>query len=151
MQTVTAFSPECFWHPLLWALITGAVHLLGMTTFQLDVYVQVDKGIQPNPSLRHRFESWIQDEFVPCAYQSKTSIVYKSETYSFAFMSWIAALATLAHFVYGTLVFSSTLFISSQDAVTVLVRFLTSTLCCRAILVYELNGMRQASEAGMAQ
>jgi hypothetical protein len=44
--------------------------------------------------------------------------------------------------MYGTLVFSSILFISAQDAVKVAARYLASTLVCRVILMFEIMGMR---------
>jgi hypothetical protein len=46
------------------------------------------------------------------------------------------------HIIFGTLTFSSLLFISVRDAVTVIGRYLASLLLCRAILTYELACLR---------
>ena len=47
-----------------------------------------------------------------------------------------------AHWIFGTLVFSSTLFIGTLDALGVIARYLASALVCRIILLVELAGVR---------
>ena len=61
-------------------------------------------------------------------------------------MSWVTATGTAVIIVYGTLVFSSLMFISTQDATIIVARYLVSALICRAVLIAELNGMRSAKK-----
>jgi len=57
--------------------------------------------------------------------------------------NWLTSLFTLVHILYGTMVFSSILFVSSKDAVVVVSRFLASALVCRVILSLELSQMQK--------
>jgi len=66
-------------------------------------------------------------------------------------LNWAAVLLAYAHWISGTLVFSSTLFIGTLDAVAVIARYLASALLCRMILLVELAGMRGVEEADTAR
>ena len=55
---------------------------------------------------------------------------------------WVALILAYAHWIFGTLVFSSTLFIGTLDAFGVIARYLASALICRMVLLVELAGMR---------
>lgn len=52
----------------------------------------------------------------------------------------------MLHIVFGTLVFSGILFISTQDATAVVARFFASALVCRLVMMYELAGIREATD-----
>jgi hypothetical protein len=43
-------------------------------------------------------------------------------------------------------VFASVLFVSTPEALVVIVRLLASAICCRLIVTYELYGMRYVSQ-----
>ena len=58
-------------------------------------------------------------------------------------------LLTVSHIIFGTLIFSSTLFIGPRDALLALVRFIGSALGCRMVLMYELARLREAYKAGL--
>ena len=66
----------------------------------------------------------------------------KPETNLPLFISWLTSTVVILHVIYGTAILSSTLFVSALDALGVIGQFLGSTLVCRAILTYELRGMR---------
>ena len=61
--------------------------------------------------------------------------------------AWVLSLNLAAAFIgfllliYGTILFSSLLFIGPLDALGAIVRYLVSTLLCRCILAFELNGI----------
>jgi hypothetical protein len=55
----------------------------------------------------------------------------------------VASLFTLAHLVYGTLIFSSLLFVSTTEAVLVVVRYFITSLVCRLVLFLELDSMEK--------
>lgn len=88
----------------------------------------------------------VQDEFTLCAMHNRTQLELKGKDSPWTVLVfWVAATGTAAIVVYGTVVFSSTLFISTSDATVVVVRYMLSALLCRAILMYELDGMRRVN------
>jgi hypothetical protein len=60
------------------------------------------------------------------------------------FLSWFTSSGTAIVVIYGTLVFSSFMFIATQNATIIVLRYLVSALICRAVLKSELDGMRRA-------
>lgn len=57
-------------------------------------------------------------------------------------LNWAAVMLAYGQLIFGTVVFSSTLFIGSLDAFGVIARYLVSALLCRAIILVEFAGMR---------
>ena len=68
------------------------------------------------------------------------------ETRIAVYLNWVAVILAYAHWIFGTLVFSSTLFIGTLDAFGVIARYLASALVCRMILLVELAGIRGVEE-----
>jgi hypothetical protein len=66
------------------------------------------------------------------------------ETYWFTIFSWFTAILTVCHVIYGTLTFSSMLFISVRDSIAVIGRYFLSVMCCRIVLMYELAELRDS-------
>ena len=66
-------------------------------------------------------------------------------------LNWVAVILAYAHWIFGTLVFSSTLFIGTLDALGVIARYLASALVCRMILLVELAGIRGLEETETAK
>lgn len=56
----------------------------------------------------------------------------------------LADVMSFVHLVFGTLVFSSLMFIATLDATKIVLRYMVSGLLCRFVLLYELSGMRAA-------
>lgn len=50
------------------------------------------------------------------------------------------------HVIFGTLAFSSMQFISVKDAFGVIGRYTASVIVCRVIVMYELSGLRSATD-----
>jgi hypothetical protein len=88
----------------------------------------------------------IQDESRLSKDQYPANLALKNEGPYFLFVSWLCLFGTVVH-IFGTLVFSSMGFITTLDAVTVAFQFLGSIIICRAILMFELNGMTQVVRA----
>ncbi|KAK0736677.1 hypothetical protein B0T21DRAFT_367345 [Apiosordaria backusii] len=98
---------------------------------------------------RRVFTQLIQREFQTC-YRSRvqvpTKLRVKKESELSVFCTWVTSIATVSHIIYGTLIFSSILFVSTSDAIQIVARFVTSTVICRVILVFEIAGMQQSIE-----
>ncbi|ETI27369.1 hypothetical protein G647_09559 [Cladophialophora carrionii CBS 160.54] len=142
IQTVCSFAPEDAFLPALWAFLAIAVHFFGTWSVYLRTRIVL---LEPNVTRSWTQHIWrrICAEFTPSAAREVARLEIKDETYLYIFLSWFTSMGTVLHIVYGTLVFSSILFISTSDAVTVVARYLASTLVCRAIVMYELSGLRQ--------
>lgn len=87
---------------------------------------------------------WLWNEANPSANHAKLEFNIKART-TFC-LNWVALILAYAHWIFGTLVFSSTLFIGTLDALGVIARYLASAIICRMILLVELAGIRGAEE-----
>lgn len=65
-------------------------------------------------------------------------------------LNHLAVILGYAHWIFGTLLFSSALFIGTLNASGVMARYLASALICRTILLIEIAGIRGVEEAQTA-
>lgn len=65
---------------------------------------------------------------------------------SVLFLNYCCGALGFFHIVFGTLVFSSLLFIMHVDALLCVSRLVISAACCRLILAMELGGMKSSQE-----
>ena len=140
IRTLCSFSLDTAYLPALWAFLAAVVHLFGAAAVAMRVRIGEVRSDKPTRgrSIRQR----IRDEFRLSKDQAEATITLQEETPYFIFISWFTSSGTVVHIIFGTLVFSSLLFITTLDAVTVVFQFLGSTIICRAILMFELSGMR---------
>ncbi|KAG7294411.1 hypothetical protein NEMBOFW57_004482 [Staphylotrichum longicolle] len=132
VQAVCSFSSETVYHPPLWAALAVVLHAWGAWTVRMRNFV----GLAAR-------------EFRTCycgSVEGKLKLAVKDRTAWFIFCTWITSIGTVAHIIYGTLIFSSILFVSTSDAVKIVARFVASTVVCRVILVFEITGMQQRVE-----
>jgi hypothetical protein len=142
IRTVCSIAAQTAYMPALWAFLAIAVHFFGSWSVYLRVRI-VTGGSNINISGRGRLLQRILREFVPSAAREEAELEIKDETYGYIFLAWFTSVCTVLHIIYGTLLFSSILFIETPDAVIVVIRYLSSTLVCRAIVMFELSGLRQ--------
>ncbi|KAH0533899.1 hypothetical protein FGG08_007481 [Glutinoglossum americanum] len=128
----------------LWAFLAPAIQVSGSIAFRLRFKV-VDIDAGDGRRKRGRFVQRLINEFSPCSTQGRSSILWKRETTFFLIWSWTVSAVAACHILFGTLAFSSLLFIAVKDALTVATRFIASAIVCRAILVFELSGMRETT------
>jgi hypothetical protein len=144
-RTIVAWAANFSYFHLVWSLAVVIIHILGCLTIRLRAKAKSGQGDnEVRPSLRERAQRRLSDEFWPCALHDLTDLEWRPESIWFLIMAWCSSTGTILHMVFGTLVFSGTLFISVQDSLTVVFRYFISALVCRIILMYELAGMRQA-------
>ena len=84
----------------------------------------------------------MRQEFKLSAYQQRGNLMLREETNFFSFASWCTSTGVILHLIFGTMVLSGTLFVCGKEAVMIGARLLLSTLACRAILTYEIRGLR---------
>jgi len=87
---------------------------------------------------------WLRREFVSCLWQEKAEFVWGPQSVTYVLLSLSQALLCVGHILYGTAIFSSQLFIMPTDAVIIVARYVASALVCRAVLVFEITGMRSS-------
>ena len=103
----------------------------------------------PEPS--NFFSRWFHSESTPSAFSTKLEDLtklkdYQQTTKAQTFKS-LASACVFVHFVFGTLVFSSTLFIGTLDALGIVGRYLASALLCRIVILLEIGGIKGVKEA----
>ncbi|KAF2872861.1 hypothetical protein BDV95DRAFT_491077 [Massariosphaeria phaeospora] len=140
--TVNTISCDDVYYPLLWAALAVVIHLHGIVALALRVVADPERRGCVNKMAR-----WLRHEFMPCSTQDKVVLQRVPETYFFLVLSGWVSVGTVAHILYGTVAFSSLQFIGYVDSVRIIGRLLASTVVCRAVLRFELAGMRNAMEA----
>jgi hypothetical protein len=86
----------------------------------------------------------VKRQLTPLAQQQSLTLSLVQETRLYIFISWATSLLSACHVIFGTLTFSSMLFISVKDSLTVISRFMASVLLCRIILMYKLSTLRES-------
>lgn len=142
VKTVCSFSSDSAFQPALWGFLALVIHFAGCLAVVLRFHCQSSESTTGERTWARR----IKTEFQLTALHSPATLHCREETYFFIFCSWCTSTGTVLHIMYGTLVFSSILFISAQDSVKVAIRYLFSTLICRVILMFEIMGMRYVME-----
>jgi hypothetical protein len=130
-KTVCTFTPTTEYLPLVWALAGIAVHMVGILAFRLRARLRLRQQRALGP-----FEEWRI-----CRYQKEATLTLREQSWAFIFMSWLTSTGYIIHIIIGTLIFSTTLFISADTALKVAARYLGSTLACRIVLMFEMAGM----------
>ncbi|KAK4042522.1 hypothetical protein C8A01DRAFT_33465 [Parachaetomium inaequale] len=164
VQTLCSFSTESTYHPLLWAATALLANTVSAIATLLRIAItehQHEHGHRPGPPvvlssspppvtyytlLPAKLQRMLQREFQLSGAPSHTTtsiiITRKPNSYPAAIAAWLTSTGTILHIIYGTITFSTVVFISTQDALGVVARYLVSTLVCRIILNFELSGMR---------
>ncbi|GAW21897.1 hypothetical protein ANO14919_114230 [Xylariales sp. No.14919] len=151
-QAVISFSSDNPYQPLLWYFFALVIHIFGTITVRLRVRLQSDTGSSPREA---EWEGWsfipsvwakVRQEFKLSGHQPVTVLRIRKEMLMFYLFSWITSTGTIVHIIYGTLIFSGTLFVGTQDAILVAFRYFLSTVVCRIILMMEISGMRQSTK-----
>ena len=147
---------------LAWALLPLAIHFVAAVSYNIEIS-RAEKHIRSearngdtrrSPLIRsltflHKRAqlSWLAKEFTICANQPKgLESLLKEKKMSFVavFLNCVASLMAFFHLLFGTMIFSSLVFVAVWDIMnSILWRYLLSTAVCRLILLVELAGMRE--------
>lgn len=122
-----------FWRP-------AVIHIAGVITLHVRVKTISSKKDKARPG-NSGFAAWTPNQFTPSALQPAKRSIWRENNAAFVALSWFLNVVTLAHVVFGTLIFSSPLFSSVIDAVTIVARYSLSAMVCRAVVRMELSGM----------
>jgi hypothetical protein len=136
VKTVTAVSTVTEFLPALWVATSVIIHILGAWAVRLRTSILLVEHAT-------RSESLFIQEWMLSAVQPQATLQLKPEELLFIFISWLVSTGIILHIVFGTLVLAGTLFITPQDALCVVARYLASTILCKTVLMYEIVGMRE--------
>jgi hypothetical protein len=144
------------YHWILWTYIAAAIHSFGLLAFHsrsewrhLASSPQTDEA-KLSKALHHRVRSCIANEFQLCSQHAPQRFMWRRENLlSFLLSAWVSFLI-VAHIIYGTTIFSSTQLVLGADAIGIIARYMASAIVCRAVLVFELYGLRHVSELELA-
>ncbi|KAH8890663.1 hypothetical protein GQ53DRAFT_867037 [Thozetella sp. PMI_491] len=137
--SVCSFSSQLHSLPAIWVCLGLAVHFFG--TIGVWLRMQLEESHEKPRTPR----AILSQEFLLNSRWSAATLSFRRETYFFTFMSWFASTTNVLHIIFGTVVFSSLLFIGCADAVTISLRCLASAMVCRVILMFEISGMRRTA------
>ncbi|KAL7793059.1 hypothetical protein V8C37DRAFT_111206 [Trichoderma ceciliae] len=122
VRSVSTWICESWWLPLIWVLIPSVIHVFGAISFRLT------------PKKSENSSSGGGD---------KHEIKVSPPTASTLLFNIVAVSCVSVHIMFGTLAFSSLLFLTVLDAVRVVVQFALSAMVCRFIGQYELMLMSE--------
>jgi hypothetical protein len=95
-------------------------------------------------NLRRFLRDWVVGEVRMTATQKDVHVDEFPETHTYVVLTWVSSVCIIAHILFGTIVFSSIVFIGPEDALGVVIRYMVSVMVCRMVLMYELAGLRDA-------
>lgn len=153
-HTAEAFSP------LLWVFLCVPILALSMQVLHLE---RAPADTTPPKQIEGSFKrfwltrAWesvkygLAQEAKPCAWKdahTKAKVkLTKKRRYWIMVLNWSINLLVWVQIIYGTIVLSSELFISLFTSLQVLGRFLSGAIVCRAVLEFEMYGLREISKS----
>jgi hypothetical protein len=121
----------------IWAWIGILIHGLGA----LALHLRTKTKTLGQEYGRHRGHAFF-NQFKLLSRKTQLCIEIRRESLLFLGIYWFTTLLTVCHIIYGTILFSSMLFISVLDAISVIGRLMASVIVCRIVLSYELVNLQ---------
>ncbi|KAI0420353.1 hypothetical protein F5X98DRAFT_371766 [Xylaria grammica] len=137
IKTVCSFDTENQYYPLGWALISLPIHVISSWATWLRMRFQ--KG---GRGKHGSFGQRLADEFTLSAQQRPSTLEFRDESPTFVALSWLSSTAIITQILYGTVVFSSILFLGTAVVGRIIPRYWLSAVLCRAVLMFEIAGIR---------
>ncbi|PHH78950.1 hypothetical protein CDD80_5982 [Ophiocordyceps camponoti-rufipedis] len=139
--TVCTFVPTLAYFPAVWHLAVVLIHLIAWAVASVRVR-------SPRRDYGFCAMRWLRIELVPSAWAKRFTLESRHQGGGLEYV--LVAVEFLLYFMipmqilYGTIVLSGLVFVSVMDAVVIATWYMLSTVVCRAILWYEIAGMRYA-------
>ncbi|TRX89604.1 hypothetical protein FHL15_009513 [Xylaria flabelliformis] len=153
VRTICMFWSNATVVPLVWGMLVLPIHIAATVVFRLQARRAYSDESSLHALQSYSFKQWLKDskkrvlelrktEFVPAASQQNVFVYTYSESKVLICLNWLLTPSIIIHVIFGTLVLSSLTFIGPRDALEVIGRFMVSVLVCRALLMYEIAGVR---------
>jgi hypothetical protein len=154
IRSVVSWDCKSSYWPLLWVLFSLIIHITATTSLRAAIQRKKSTALRQHESESeppHEIQrpgmtgikAFIRSEFTPSAnIEWQVSDLYDVKVGPLAVvLQYTGALVSVCHLLFGTLLFSSLLFIGVGDAVILILRFIGSALFCRIVLQFEMGGM----------
>ncbi|KAI0411495.1 hypothetical protein F5X98DRAFT_357095 [Xylaria grammica] len=151
---VTSFAVRWGYLPALWAGLTLLIHGASFLALRVKVHKRYPEREGPagrrrrNDSLSSFSDSCVA-EVTPCKHQQSMTLQWCGEDelrYKLgSVVVWMLNFGIVVHIFLGTLTLSGLLFISAADAISIVARFVASTVVSQLIFTYELSGIKKTT------
>ena len=162
VQSVSSWSCETSYWPMVWILLALVIHFTASMSLRASIkrknfYITTPAGDLEGAATTENKESWKQSGFIPRLIDEVTISANQkwrlSDKYDVRIgplavsLQHVGAFLSVAHLVFGTLLFSSLLFISVGEAMILILRFIVSATVCRVILQFEVGGITKVDSS----
>ena len=165
LRTVITWKCNTSYMPVLWSTLAAAIHIVAAIGWHSSYAMRRSRKEQRQSQYASTWLSslaqTVREELTlsidadvrlhvhkTCATDASASgtppAEEEDESWVTIFAMQLADATSFVHLVFGTLVFSSLMFIATLDAAKVVLRYMVSGLLCRCVLLYELSGMKAA-------
>lgn len=135
VRTICNFAPQIPYFPMLWTWVGIGTHLINCWGMHLRVKEKYSYR-------RLSILQYLKAQFIPLTEQYPMEFTVRDESRRSIVFSWMASILIIIHIIFGTLIWSSLIFIGVKDSVFVITRFMISALMARGVLMYELGMLR---------
>ncbi|KAM3071441.1 hypothetical protein ACMFMF_007912 [Clarireedia jacksonii] len=155
LRGVFTISKSGSWLPALWTFMGVVIHLFGAAALWLLIRRAgvVGKGNEKQ-SAKGRGKkiavlSWIKTQFSPVRagggdYKKLGHMESLSRTLFYILLAWFTTVLAACNLLFGTILFSSLLFVNPTDGIFIALRYMASVVFCKLIMTYELAVLRYA-------
>lgn len=153
LQSVISFScPRSGMLPFIWNVFSLAIQIsiLMMGQSLRASYRAPSKSQISESSYLQYIRAWFEHE-TTLSCNSKLAETFTkplkrptSKVIGYFVLRWLGDALLLAQLITGTIVMSSIIFVRSQDALFIVLRYLISCLVVRFIVAFEINGMKHS-------
>ncbi|KAM0427214.1 hypothetical protein ACHAPT_007642 [Fusarium lateritium] len=144
-QTIFTVLPDSQYVALLWAFLGVFIHFMAGIALRMRVSSKV-KSVDEEVTRGSWPVSIAKGQLDIMARRSRIIFTVYPESLAFFSLSLLTTVSTACHIIFGTLVFSSILFVSINDSLSIVARLMASAIMCRIIVTYELLILRETIE-----
>lgn len=141
--SICMFAVGDIFVPFIWQTMATAVHVVGVISFHLTLSVDPKRPTAIPKERRSVVKAgllWMQQRHHPLILTIRNQGPQWRKRL-LQFVNWGLFVGTAAYVAFGSVVLASLVFISVEDALTILCRYLASTVVCRLVLMSELSRM----------
>lgn len=148
VRTIISFRCVSSVFPLVWTLLPIFVHLPAALAFRWSDRSSrsTEKVITraPHHRLTKKIMAFLNKERTLCLAREKRDVSDFQPSVVTVALNYLATGLGFLHGTFGIFIFSSLLFIETLDTVTVILRYMASSVICRIILMFEIHGIKSA-------
>lgn len=143
VRSVLAWGCNSWWMPLVWVLYPVLLHMIATLGYRSMTPTILVRG-----GSRSRLWRFLKMEVTPSSNCKSFPLPKAAPTGTAILLQIFASSLAFVHIVLGTLILSSLIFIGFHDTLWISFRLIGSALVCRGILMFELAGIKAASNYG---